>query len=198
MLSVNFDTILLVGVLSSFGMALPILPLQILWKNLITDSFPALTLVFEKGDQVMNSKPRKEKSLLDGIWKFIILGGIMNFIACLSVYLIGMNQGFTIEHIRTLVVTTGIIFELLFVYTCRSKKPLTEIGIFSNKWLNYAILGALALHLSLLYTPLAIAFDVVPLAMSDWLLVIPFGVSGIVVFEIAKYILKKTNKPNNS
>ncbi len=191
MLSVNFDTILLVSLLTVFGFPLPILPLQILWKNLITDSFPALTLVFEKEEDVMKTKPRKEKSILSGIWKFIIWGGVMNFIACLAVFLIGYFQSLEIDLIRTMVVTTGIVFELLFVYTCRSKKSLTKVGIFSNKWLNYAILLGLILHLVLLYTPLATIFHVVPLTLNQWFLILPFGISGLLIFEIVKYFRNK-------
>jgi len=185
-LSVNFDTILLVAITSSLGMPLPILPLHILWKNIVTDSFPALTLVFEPEEKVMKTKPRKEKSLLEGIWLFLVLGGIANFIAVLSVYLITLNAGFIIEHVRTMALTTGILFELLFVYTCRSKKPLHKIGFFSNKWLNYAIIGAFGLHLVLIYTFLGKAFNLVPLAAKNWLLILPFAFSGIVIFEIAK------------
>ncbi len=194
MLSVNFDTILLVGLLSFFGYPLPILPLQILWKNIVTDSFPALTLVFEKDDSVMKSKPRREKSLLNGIWKFVIFGGLMNFFACMIVYFIGMNNGSDLSHIRTMVVTTGIVFELLFVYTCRSDKPLTRIGIFSNKWLNYAILLGLALHFALLYSPLGILFDVVALGIKEWMIIIPLGVSGLIIAEAVKYFKKPLKK----
>ncbi len=202
MLSVNFDTILLVTLLTLMSFPLPILPLQILWKNIITDSFPALTLVLEKEEQVMKSKPRKEKSILSGISKFIILGGILNFLACAAVYFIGTGNNLPIDHIRTMVVTTGIVFELLFVYTCRSKKPLSLFKkkkdkskegttLFSNKWLNYAILLGVVLHLILLYTPLATIFHVVPLALNDWLLILPFGISGLLIFEVVKYFRRK-------
>ena len=177
-------------------MPLPLIPLQILWINLITDSFPALTMVFEKEENVMKTKPRKEKSLLSGVWKFILIGGLLNFIVCFVVYLIGINNGLAIEQTRTMVLTTGILFELFFIYTCRSKKPLMEIGIFSNKWLNYAILFALAAQFALLYTPLATVFGVVPLTLNNFLFILPFAVSGLVVFEIAKYLKKKKLKLN--
>ncbi len=196
MLSVNFSGIFVVGIVSLLGMPLPILPLQILWKNLVTDSFPALTLTLEKGEHVMGTKPRKEKSLLDGIWKFIILGGLLNFCACIAVYFIGRNRGLDINLIRTMVVTTGIMFELLFVYVCRSEKPLAKIGIFSNKWLNIAILTGVLLHLVLLYTPLAIAFKVVPLSLNNWLFILPFAVSGLVLFEVGKWVLWRRESKN--
>ncbi len=191
LLTVNFSQILLVIIALLMMMPLPLIPLQILWINLITDSFPALTLVFEKEENVMKTKPRKEKSLLNGIWKFIIIGGLLNFVVCFIVYLIGINGGLVIEQTRTMVLTTGILFELFFIYTCRSKKPLTEIGIFSNKWLNYAILFALAAQVILLYTPLATVFGVVPLTVQNLLFILPFAVSGLVIFEIAKFFRRK-------
>ena len=194
MLSVNFSTIALVSLLTIFGMPLPILPLQILWKNLITDSFPALTLVFNKGEEVMNSKPRKEKSLLSGIWKFIIFAGLLNFTVELIGYLFGTFNSYDLNLIRTMVLTIGIVFELLFVYTCRSESSLTKIGIFSNKWLNYATLLGLSLHMVLLYTPLANVFGVVPLGLNNWIMVILLGIVGVVVFELKKYFNHKVIK----
>src|SRR3989339_111628 len=144
-LAVNFSEIFLILFALIMGLFygpekwfLPLLPLQILWINLITDSLPALALVFEKEENVMNTPPRKEKSLLDGIWKFVILA-----------------------------------------------------GIFSNKWLNYAVLISIILHLILLYSPLGIIFGVIPLTIKDWLFILPFVVSGLVIFEIGKLIKKK-------
>tara|TARA_Y100000034_G_scaffold34251_1_gene41977 strand:- start:2303 stop:4939 length:2637 start_codon:yes stop_codon:yes gene_type:complete len=197
-LAVNFSEIFLILSALILGILygadkwfLPLLPLQILWINLVTDSFPALALVFEKEESVMKSKPRSEKSIIDNIWKFIVVGGIIAFVAELIVYLIGVNSNFSLEKIRTLVLTTAILFELLFVYTCRTEKSLFKIGIFSNKWLNYAVLFSIVLHLLLLYTPLAIAFGVIPLTLNDWLFILPFTVSGLVIFEGWKIIKRK-------
>jgi len=194
MLSINFDSMLLVSVSLIMGMPLPLIPLQILWMNLVTDSFPALTMVFEEQENVMRTKPKKEKSILDGIWGFIILGGLLNFIACFIIYLLSINNGTPIEQTRAMVLTTGILFELFFIYTCRSDKPLLDIGIFSNKWLNYAIVFSLAAQLALLYTPLAGIFAVSALSLKQWIFILPFAVSGLIIFEIAKYIRFKSKK----
>jgi len=192
-LAVNFSEIFLILTALVLGIFygtdkwyLPLLPLQILWINLITDAFPALALVFEKEESVMSSKPRREKSLLDGIWKFVIIAGMIAFVAELIVYLIGIHNNFPQEKTWTLVLTTAILFELFFVYTCRSDKPLLNNHIFDNKWINYAIIVSILLHLILLYTPLAIAFGVVPLTIKDWIFILPFAVSGLVIFEIGK------------
>ena len=107
------------------------------------------------------------------------------------VFFLGYNNSISIEKVRTLVLTTAIMFELFFIYTCRSNKPLLKNGIFSNKWLNLAVLASLGLHLILLYTPLANLFGVVSLTLADWLFVLPFAVSGLIIFEIGKYIKTK-------
>ncbi|MFH1326687.1 MAG: cation-transporting P-type ATPase [archaeon] len=197
-LAVNFSEIFLILIALILGMLfgadkwfLPLLPLQILWINLITDSFPALTLVFEKSEDIMKTPPRKEKSLLDGIWKFVIAAGVFTLVVKFIVYLIGINNAIGIAKTQTLVLTTAIFFELLFVYTCRSNKPLTKIGIFSNKWLNYSIILSFILHFVLLYTPLGSLFGVVPLAFKDWFFILPFAFSGVVVFESWKYFKEK-------
>ena len=80
------------------------------------------------------------------------------------------------------------MFELFFIFTCRSDKKLTEIGIFSNKYLIFAFLISLALTLIVIYTPISGIFMLTSISLSDWLLIIPFAVSGLVIFEIAKGI----------
>ncbi len=198
LLAVNFSEIFLIlfalimaFIFPSTNWFLPLLPLQILWINLITDSFPALTLAMEHSDEVMKSKPKKEKSILDKIWKFIIIAGILAFITELAIYLFGILNNLQILKVRTMILTTAIFFELSFIYSCRSKKPLLEIGIFSNKWLNYAILFSITLHLILIYTPLANLFGIVPLSFKDWIFILPFALSGLIIFELGKYIKRK-------
>jgi Ca2+-transporting ATPase len=193
LLAVNFAEIFLVLFALMFGMPLPLTALQILWINLVSDSFPSLSLAFEKDYGVMKSKPRSEKNMLSGIWKFLIIAGIIAFIAKLLIYLIGMKSNLPIEEIRTMVLTGAIMYELFFVYTVRSKKSLKEIGIFSNKWLNIAVIGSLALHIILIYTPLGNFFNLVPLTFNNWIFLLPFAVSGVVIFEVYK-LIKEKNK----
>jgi len=193
-LAVNFSEVLLVMFPLFFLMPLPLLPLQILWHNLITDSLPGLSLVFEKEESSMRSKPRSEKSLLNGSLKFIILGGILAFLSGFIVYLMGINSGWDITKIRTMTLITITLFQLFFVYTCRSKRPLLEHKIFSNKYLNYSILISLIAVLILLYTPLSLVFGVTAMTFKEWLIVLPFALSGLIIFEISKYI--KTKKGN--
>jgi len=193
LLAVNFSEIFLILIALLMKFPLPLLPLQILWINLVTDSLPALSLVFEKQENVMSTKPRKEKSILTGIWKFILIAGLLTLLAKFSMFFISYNSSIPLEKTRTLVLTTAILFELFFIYTCRSNKSLFKTGIFSNKWLNLAVLISFALHLVLIYTPLANFFGVVSLSLRDWIYMLPFALSGLVIFEIGK-IVKQLKK----
>ena len=107
----------------------------------------------------MKSAPRDEKSVLSDIWKFIIVAGSLALIVSLAVYLIGMSMNLPVELIRTMVLTTSIVFELLFVYVCRSEISLFKTGVFSNKYLNYAVLLSFVLHLGLIYSFVGGYFD---------------------------------------
>jgi P-type Ca2+ transporter type 2C len=188
MLSINFDTIILVTITALAGLPLPILPLQILWKNIITDSFPAMSLIFEKEDDVMNTPPRREKSPLEGTYKFMITAGLLNLAVCATVYFYTLLNGFDHTVITTSVMTTDILFELFFIYACRTHKPLKEVGIFSNKFLNWSIIIALGLQILLLYTELGTLFHTTPPTLIAWAYMIPLALSGVIIYEIGKLI----------
>jgi Ca2+-transporting ATPase len=194
LLAVNFGELFLILTALVLSLPLPLLPLHILWINLITDSFPALALIFEKPEDVMKNQPRKESSILDHVWKFIVFAGILTFAVKFTIFLITLNSGVPIDEVRSSVLTTVILFELFFVYTCRSEKPLLKEGFFSNKWLNYAVLFSIIAHLILLYTPLAGIFKLAPLQLRDWIFILPFSISGLLIFEIRKYFKKKKSK----
>jgi len=194
LLAVNFSEIFLISLALVMKYPLPLLPLQILWMNLVTDSLPALALVFEKQENVMKTKPRSEKSILSGIWLFILIAGALAFLTEAIVFLLGYNNSMPIEEARTMVLTTAILFELFFIYTCRGEQSLLKKGIFSNKWLNLAVIVSFALHLVLLYTPLGALFGVVSLSLKDWLYVLPFAISGLIIFEIGKLVKQLKTK----
>ena len=191
LLAVNFSEVLLVLYTIIFRLPLPFLPIQILWMNLVTDSIPAISLVNERDENLMNKKPQREKSILDNIKLFIIIAGLITFISELLVFTITMNIGYAIEHVRTMVVTGDIMFELFFLFTCRSDKKLLDIGIFSNKYLIYAVGASFVLQLLAIYSPLNHYTGFVPLSLVEWLFILPFALLGLVVFEAWKYVKKK-------
>jgi Ca2+-transporting ATPase len=193
LIAVNFSELLLIAVAILMQLPLPLLPIQILWMNLITDSIPALALIKEKGEDVMSYPPKKEDSVLNGMIKFIIIAGIIMFAAELAIFLFTLKDNFVVEEIRSIVLTFSILFQLFFVYTCRSNKSLLKIGIFSNKYLNYAVFASIAIHLFVVYSPLNVLFEIAPLKIIDWGIIIPSAMTGVVLFEAWK-IMKREKK----
>ena len=190
LLASNFDELLIIIYSLLFNLPLPLLPLQILWINLVSDTLPALALVQEKEEDVMKSKPRKEKSILTGIFWFVLIAGVVSVISSILILHYGLAN-LPMEKTRTMVMFTTIGFELFFVFSCRSDKTLKQIGLFSNKYIWYAILAIIILQLVLIFTPLASVFGVTSLSLFQWLLVVLASTPGLFVFEIWKIIKKK-------
>jgi len=187
LLGVNFSEMILILYSILLRLPLPLLPLHILWMNLITDSIPALALSAEKGEDVMKRKPQKEESILQGIILFIITAGFLAFIIYLAIFYFGLSH-FDIDKTRTMVLTTSILFQMFFVFVCRSKKPIQKIGILSNRWLILAVSASIILHLIFMYTSLGSLIYIVPLNLKDWFIVLSLAISGLLIFEIGKNI----------
>ncbi len=202
LLAINFSELLLITFSIFIRFPLPMLPLQLLWMNLVTDSLPAVAITKEKGENVMAGKPKKEKSILDGVLLFIILAGLVTFLAELFIYLFALNK-YDISQVRTMVVTGDILFELFFVFICRNEKIFGKDGAFSNKYVFYGVLISIVAHIAALYTFVNRFFGFAPLTANQWIFLLPFSLSGILIFGIGKWIKrkreeKKSEKSNSS
>jgi Ca2+-transporting ATPase len=186
----NFGEILLIISSILFRLPLPLLPLQILWINLITDSIPALALTKEQGEQVMRSKPRKEDSILKGVFLPSLFASIILLVSSFLLFYFCLSH-FSIEKTRTLVMLSIVGFETLFTFTCRSEKPLSEIGFFSNKYIIYAVLLVFIVQAVLILTPLSSLFGLTNISLPEFLLVVLASLPGLLIFEAWKYIKKK-------
>jgi len=190
LLSSNLGELLLITLSVFMRLPLPLLPLHILWINLVTDSLPALALTREKSEDVMKTLPRKDTSLFNGIFFSMFLTALLFLISCFAIFYYSFNN-FSIETARTMTLMAVIGFEMFFIFSCRSDKPLYKIGFFSNHLLIYAVLLALGMQLSLIYTPLSSLFSVVKLSAFQWLLVLLASIPGLLVFEVIKLIKSK-------
>ncbi|MDP1695086.1 MAG: cation-translocating P-type ATPase [Candidatus Woesearchaeota archaeon] len=176
------------------GMPLPLLPLQILWLNLMTDSWPALALAVDapSGD-VMQRKPRSPKEhIITGLKQNIVYTAIIGTLLVLGVFIIEYEAGQDLAEVRSIALTTLILFEILRAYNCKSSKPFTNL--FSNKWLHLAALVSIGMHIALLYTPMGVAFKVVPLTFFDWMQSIGMALGCFVVLEFSKLFIKSDYK----
>lgn len=169
----------------------PLAPVQLLWLNLVTDGAPALALGTEKGDpDIMDQKPRPPKEPI--INRSMQVGVVMQTIAITAVTLFAFWRGMShdIRYAETMAFTTLSISELLRAYTARSERyPLLKIGLFSNKWMNMAVLASLVLVLAVIYVPfLNPVFQTTPLSLNEWGLILPLFLIPSVVAELTKYV----------
>lgn len=201
LLSCNIGEILLVLTSILMNLPVPLLPIQLLWLNLVTDSFPALALGVEKGEpDIMNQPPRNpDEAILD---KRMLVGVSFQAIAVaaasLSAYLLSLRMyGLeNIEEARTITFATLIVAELLRAYSSRSQKyTLLKIGVFSNKSMVYATLGAFMLLLAVIYIPFMNGiFYTFPLTFVDWEIVLSFAFIPLVVGELTKVVMARISK----
>jgi len=189
LLSANFSEVFLVMAVILIWRnpeLLPMLPLQILWINLITDSLPALALSVEPlGGYVMKRKPRKE-GILHGIKGFILFGGLLAFLASFLMFYWNIGD---IEKARTLAVTMAITFQMFLVFNCKTKYSVLSSKM--NKYLIYAVAISFGLHLIALYTPLGSLFSFVSPNVMDWVKILGLAIGGFLLIEIYKYFIRK-------
>ena len=184
LLSANFSEVLLVLTIMLIWRNpefLPLLPIQILWINLVTDSFPALALSNEKMESdVMKRKPSKA-GILDNMKIFILFVGLIAFLIDFLFFYINVSD---INLARTMAVTASVVFQMFLVFNCRTSKSVFKAPM--NKSLFYAVGLSIGLHLIVLYTPLNSLFYFVPLSFVNWLSILGVSVIGFLVIEVWK------------
>jgi Ca2+-transporting ATPase len=176
----------------------PLKPIQLLWLNLVTDGAPALALGTEKGDpDIMDQAPRPKKEPI--VNRFMQVGIAIQTVAItaatLIAYALGLKTG-DILVAETMAFATLSISELLRAYTARSERyPLLKMGIFKNKYMNYAVVGSLLLVLAVIYLPfLNGIFDTIPLDLKAWEQIIPLLLIPSIGAELVKYIVSANKK----
>jgi P-type Ca2+ transporter type 2C len=186
----------------------PLLPIQLLWLNLITDSFPALALGQEKGEpDIMKHKPRdpREPILNRVMIRTIISQSLAIFATTFAAFQIGRliypdiltEQGLEPSHgARTFIFVTLILAELIRSFSARSEHlPVLRLGLLKNRFMNQAFLLSLALLLVVIYVPfLDPVFATVALTWTDWLIILPLALVPFLVAEISKFLLLAKRK----
>jgi len=206
LLSCNMGEIVILFVSMIANLPLPLTAIQLLILNLVTDGAPALALGMEKGDpDIMDLKPRPvNEPIINGemIWgtvvqTFAIAGAV------LAAFLIGLDRfGYwmasgparqvALNHAETMAFVALSASELFRAYTARSERySIFSIGVFSNKWMQWAVLGSFLVLLATVYIPglNETIFGNVPLDFMDWLVVVPLMLVPSIAAEIFKAIL---------
>jgi Ca2+-transporting ATPase len=197
LLSSNAGELFTMGIAIALGMPLPLLPLQILWINLVTDGFPALGLAFERSDQgAMERPPRHPKAPLLSRSTIIDILWIGFLMAVVSVAAGGTWKGPAPEdegRWRTMIFSVLTLAQLGNALALRSRtKTLWQIGVFTNPLLLVSVVVTATLQIAVVHVPLLQKiFKTVPLSPRDMLLCPLLGAIVYLVLEARKLLLPR-------
>ena len=191
LISTNIGEIVTIFFGLILGIKSPLLAIQLLWINLVTDSFPAIALGLEKEEEnIMSRLPRNPKKSLfsDGLWWKIMIEGAMLGMFTLLAFSIG-NRLYSVEVGRTMAFLTLGILELVHSFNIKSEESIFKIGIFENKYLVGAlVLGVILQVVVVVVSPLAQVFSLVPLTGIQWVYTILIAIAPIPIVEIQKAV----------
>ena len=175
------------------GLPLPLLPMHILWMNLVTDGLPGLALTAERAEpDVMQRPPRppSESIFAHGLWQHAVWVGLLMAGLALGTQAWALRQGHA--HWQTLTFTVLTLSQLAHVLAVRSERhPLWRIGVFSNPLLLGAVLLTFALQVAITHTPaLAQLFRIAPLSLGEWGLCVAVASVVYVAVEVEKVFIR--------
>ena len=190
LLSTNLGEVILLFITSIFNMGIPLLPIHILWINLVSETFPALALSLDPAAKdVMSKSPRgKGKQFMDRgmIWR-ISYQGLMVTAITLTAFIIGNNQGGEALG-QTMAFASLIMAKLVHAGNLHSNtESRFKFNILDNKPLIFALLMSLVLTLAvLLISPLMTAFEFVSMNLNQWGIIVLLALVPLVVVELFK------------
>jgi Ca2+-transporting ATPase len=189
------EVVLIVGCLLG-KLPLAVLPTQILWVNIIQDSFPPMALAFDAGDpENMLEPPRpKNASLFDSTMKtLIVIVSVVSNIVLFGLFLYFLRATGDIARTRTLMFIGLAIDSLLYIYAIRTmRRHFWQAPLFDNHFLTASIVGGFALLLAAIYVPwLQELLHTMPVSATEWAILVLFGVFNVLLIEAVKHITLK-------
>ena len=180
----------------SAGLALPILPVQILWINMTTAVALGLMLAFEPKEAGIMQRPPRDPSrpLLTGelVWRILLVGALL-LAGAFGLFLWVQAKGGTLEEARTVAVNVFVIVELFYLFNCRSlDRSMFQLGLFSNPWVTGGVLTTIGLQLLFTYAPaMNLLFHTAPIPLETWMPIIGIGLGSYVIVEVEKWIRRQ-------
>ncbi|MFZ5592488.1 MAG: cation-translocating P-type ATPase, partial [Bacillota bacterium] len=196
LLSCNVGEVLVMFVAVLAGLPLPLLPMQILWMNLVTDGLPAMALGMDPYDRdIMFRPPRhpRENIFTGGLGWRILGSGVLIAAGTLLVFALAWYQSKQLDLARTMAFNTLVFFQLFYVFSCRSEyHSIWEVGLTSNPYLLLAVAISAALQLLVNYVPLLQRlFHVVPLHPVQWGLVVAVTLLPLLLGTVYRTLQKR-------
>ncbi|WP_404452539.1 calcium-translocating P-type ATPase, SERCA-type [Virgibacillus necropolis] len=191
LLASNVGEILVMLFAMLLGLPLPLVPVQILWVNLVTDGLPAMALGLDQPEaDVMSRKPRhpKEGIFARGLGFKIVSRGLLIGLVTLVAFMIAYQDNpDNLIYAQTMAFTTLVMAQLIHVFDCRSERSVFSRNPFGNKYLVLAVLSSLAMLLCVIYfEPLQPIFHTVFLSIRDWIFILALSAIPTVFFGFTK------------
>ena len=189
LIATNIGEIVTVFMGLVLGLKSPLLAIQLLWINLVTDSLPAIALGLEPAEKDIMKRPpvdSKKGIFADGLWNKIVVEGIMIGVLTLVAFGIG-NKCYNLEVARTMAFVSLGLLELIHSFNIKSEQSIFKTGLFENKYLiGSFILGVIVQTIIVWIPALADMFKVIPLTQHQWLITIAISLLPILIVELQK------------
>ncbi|MCH1623841.1 calcium-translocating P-type ATPase, SERCA-type [Fredinandcohnia quinoae] len=199
LLASNVGEILVMLFAMLLALPLPLVPIQILWVNLVTDGLPAMALGLDQAeDNVMKRGPRHPN---EGVfarklgWKVVSRGFLIGIVTLAAFMIVYGRDPSNLGYAQTIAFATLVLAQLIHVFDCRSERSIFHRNPFQNMYLVWAVISSIVLMLIVIYyPPLQPIFHTTAIEARDWLLII--GLSAVPTFLLAGSLLTRSrSKP---
>ncbi len=181
------------------GLAMPLLPVQLLWLNLVTNGVQDVALAAEKaeGDELSYPPRRPKEPIFDRVMiRRIVHSALVMGVGGFAIFYWLSAQGYGDEQARNLLLLLFVLFENFQAFNSRSEHhSVFRQRFFANPWLVISVIGALALHISAMYVPgLSNTLRVTPVSLAEWAILLPIASTLLLVMELEKWWDQRHNK----
>ncbi|HWR41911.1 heavy metal translocating P-type ATPase [Sporomusa sp.] len=193
LVATNIGEVVLMLLAAVIGLPLPLIPLQLLWLNLIGDGLPAIALVNDppaKNIMTQSPKTADESVFSGGLGRKVVSRGIIIGVTSLALFAWKLINTGNLTLARTIVIAQLALSQFIHLFDCRIEREAGQVGIFSNPWLIGAFSLSLAMVVGIIHLPwLQPIFSTVALTGSEWLIaallagltsIADFGIEGII------------------
>jgi len=199
LISTGFAEIILVLLSLIFFTPVPLLPIHLLWLNLVTNGIQHVALGLEKAELgILNRPPRSpNEAIFNSVMiKRIVVGGLYMGIVAFAIFYYLLNSGYDVDSARNLTLMLMVLFENAHVFNSRSEKlPLFKINHFRNPLLIVSVIAAQGVHTISLHIPfMQKLLCVEPIPIEMWSVFLLLAIGLILVMELEKYVRKKMEK----
>lgn len=196
LLATNAGEVLTVLVALLVGLPVPLVPVQILWINLVTDSAPVIALGFEPGErEFLQRPPRHPKGdMLSRVLQLrILMVSVLMAAGTLGLFALELAAGVSLEEARTVAFTTLVLFQFFDVLNARSiNQSIATRGLFTNPQVVGGVLLGLGLQLAVIYLPAGqVVLQTVALGPGQWVLMTLVASTVLFAVEIEKLVRRR-------